>query len=148
MDAILDTFGFFAEIDQGLIRVKRTKTAFFSVDYIRLTRTGMAVRLVHSNGTAATAGTPSPGLVKHLLQAREWWSLLASGGTDITTIATTEGLNKSWVSRVVRLNFLAPEIVEAILKGEQPARLTADSLALISPLPIIWSEQRDVIAAL
>jgi len=52
------------------------------------------------------------------------------------------------MTRVVRLNFLAPEIVDAILNGEQPARLIADSLALISPLPIAWSEQREVVAAL
>ncbi len=53
MDAILDTFGYFAEIDQGLIRVKRTKTSFFNVDYIRLTRTG--------NGNAAATITSSGG---------------------------------------------------------------------------------------
>ena len=108
---------------------------------VRLTRTGMAVRLVHSNGTAATAGTPSPGLVKHLLQAREWWSLLASGETDITTIATTEGINKSWVSRVVRLNFLAPQLVEEILAGNQPARVTTRSL-VSAEIPTDWNFQR------
>ena len=41
------------------------------VSPVRLTRTGMAVRLVHSSGKAATAGTPDPGLVKLLLKARE-----------------------------------------------------------------------------
>jgi MSHA type pilus biogenesis protein MshL len=54
LDAILDTFGYFAEIDQGLIRVKKTKTSFFSIDYIRLTRTG-------SGSAAATITSGSAG---------------------------------------------------------------------------------------
>ena len=104
----------------------------------------MAVRLVHSNGTAATAGTPSPGLIKHLLQAREWWSQLASGKTDITTIATTAGINKSWVSRVVRLNFLAPQLVEELLAGTQPARVTTRSL-VSADIPTNWNLQREAV---
>jgi site-specific DNA recombinase len=111
---------------------------------VRLTRTGMAMRLVHSNGKAATGGTPSPALIKHLLQAREWWSQLASGDTDITTIAKTEGLNKSWVSRVVRLNFLAPHLVEEILTGTQPARVTTRSL-MSAEIPADWQFQREAV---
>lgn len=111
---------------------------------VRLTRTGMAVRLVHTNGTAATAGTPSSALVKHILQAREWWSRLATGETDITTIAKTEGLSKSWVSRVVRLNFLAPELVDEILAGTQPARLTTRSL-VSAEIPTEWNCQREAV---
>lgn len=85
-----------------------------------LTRTGMAVRRVHSNGTAATAGTLSSGLIKYLLQAREWWLQLASGETAITTIATTAGINEPWVLRVVRLNFLAPQLVEEPWPARSP----------------------------
>lgn len=40
MEAILDTFGYYAEIDRGLIRVRKIKTEFFNVDYVRLVRTG------------------------------------------------------------------------------------------------------------
>ncbi len=111
---------------------------------VRLTRTGMAVRLVHTNGTAATAGTPAPALVKHILQAREWWSRLATGETDITTIAKVEGINKSWVSRVVRLNFLAPKLVDEILAGTQPARLTTRSL-VSAEIPTDWNRQREAV---
>ena len=118
------------------------------ISVVRLTRTGLAMRLVQANGKAAVACEPDQTLIRLLLKARSWWARLATGEIDIATLARQEQVNDSWMTRVVRLNFLAPEIVEAILKGEQPARLTADSLALISPLPIIWSEQRDVIAAL
>lgn len=66
------------------------------------------MRLVHTDGRAATTGMPYPGLVKLILQARTWRARLATGETDMTTIARTEGINDSWVSRVVRPNFLAP----------------------------------------
>lgn len=56
MDAILDTFGYYAEVDQGLIRVKKTKTSFFSVDYIRLTRTGTG-----STGATISSGSGGAG---------------------------------------------------------------------------------------
>ncbi len=88
----------------------------------------MAVRLVHTDGRAATSGTPDPALVKLILQARTWGARLATGETDMSTIARTEGINDSWVSHVVRLNFLAPALVDEILAGTQPARLTARAL--------------------
>lgn len=56
MDAILDTFGYYAEIDQGLIRVRKTKTSFFNVDYIRLTRSGNG-----STAATITSGSGSGG---------------------------------------------------------------------------------------
>jgi MSHA type pilus biogenesis protein MshL len=52
MEAILDTFNYYAEIDGGLIRVRKTKTEFFNVDYVRLNRTG-------SGSTTATISSGS-----------------------------------------------------------------------------------------
>ena len=100
----------------------------------------MAVRLVHTNGKAASAGTPDPGLVKLLLKARGWWSHIASGEIDISTLARREGVNDSWMSRVIRLNFLAPAIVDAILAGTQPVTLTAAKLRS-DDFPIEWERQ-------
>jgi len=42
----------------------------------------------------------------------------------IAEIATAENLNESYVGRVLRLTLLAPDIVEAILGGRQPAEMT------------------------
>lgn len=113
---------------------------------VRLTKTGRAMRLVHSNGRAATAGTPDPNLVKLLALARRWSIALATGQTDMATIARTEKVSDSWVTRVVRLSFLAPEIVDAILEGTQPERLTATTIVGIE-LPFDWSEQVKLLLA-
>ena len=115
------------------------------VSPVRLTRTGMAVRLVHTNGKAAGDSIPDGGLIKLLLKAREWWSHIASGEIDIAALAKREGVNDSWMSRVIRLNFLAPAIVDAILAGTQPVTLTAGKLRS-DDFPIEWERQWETLA--
>lgn len=51
-------------------------------------------------------------------------------------------MNKSYVSRLVRLAFLTPDIITAILEGRQPVTLTANKLMANTRLPINWVEQR------
>jgi len=86
---------------------------------------------------------PDPALVKVLVRAHGWFARLASdqagGAADI---AREEGLTRSYVTRVMRLAFLAPDITEAILAGQQPPDLTAKRLVRSSRLPLAWQEQR------
>lgn len=107
---------------------------------VRLTRTGRAMRLVQRDGRPVSQGRPDPGLVELLRKGRSWWQQLQAGTIDIATIAREEKVNDSWVSRLVRLNFLAPAIVEAILAGPHPASVSATSLRTAN-LPIDWNEQ-------
>ena len=107
---------------------------------VRLTRTGLAIRLIQRDGRPVSQGKPYPGLIALLRKARNWWEQLQTGTIDIATIAHQEKVNDSWVSRIVRLNFLAPAIVEAILAGIQPASVSATSLRTAS-LQIDWDEQ-------
>ncbi|WP_217906810.1 DNA methyltransferase [Qipengyuania atrilutea] len=103
-------------------------------------RSGRALRLFHADGKPAVLATADPGLVQLLVRAREWWARLSIGKTDIATIAREEKINDSWISRVVRLNFLAPAIVDAILSGSQPVTVTAATLRA-ADLPTGWDEQ-------
>jgi len=63
--------------------------------------------------------------VKALARAFRWRKLLETSvyGT-IAELARAERINPSYVSRVLRLTLLAPEIVEAVLDGRQPEGLT------------------------
>lgn len=106
----------------------------------RLTRTGRALKLVQRDGRTITRGEPDQGLIELLTKARNWWMQLQDGRTDIATIARSEKVNDSWVSRIVRLNFLAPQLTEAVLAGTQPAPVNAISLRS-ADLPIDWDEQ-------
>ncbi len=80
-------------------------------------------------------------MVKALARAFRWRRLLETGvyGT-VGELAAAERINPSYVSRVLRLTLLAPEIVEAILNGRLPAERTL--AAAMGPFPTGWGEQR------
>ncbi len=79
-------------------------------------------------------------LVKALARAFRWRRMMEAGryGT-IDEMATAEQINSSYVSRLLRLTLLAPDIVEAILDGRQPEGMTLPGL--MEPFPVVWAEQ-------
>ena len=60
--------------------------------------------------------------------------------TYVSEIGDTENIFKSYVSRILRLALLAPDIVEAILAGRMDQGLMLERLE--QPLPASWMEQR------
>ena len=60
---------------------------------------------------------------------------------SIEEMAAAEEINPSYVSRVMRLACLAPEITKTILEGKHPAHLTAKEL--LAPFPLAWTAQRE-----
>jgi hypothetical protein len=69
-------------------------------------------------------------------------------GSDASIEAMTErlGMGKRHLTSLVRLSYLAPDIVRALLEGRQPIELTATRLLRLSKdLPHDWSEQRHVL---
>ena len=100
--------------------------------------------VVSPDGVPTWAGSRSgidDTLVKALARAFRWRRLLETGvhGT-VDEIARAEGINDSYVSRILRLTLLAPDIVDAILDGRQPLALTL--ARLMKPFPVGWEEQR------
>ena len=84
----------------------------------------------------ATARIDS-ALVKALARAFRWRRMLESGVVStVGEIATREKINKSYVSRILRLTLLAPQIVEAILHGRQAEGMTLRSL--LKGFPVEW----------
>ena len=83
---------------------------------------------------------PTP-LQTALARGHYWLSLLETGKVgSLKDIAEQEGVDNSYVSRMVNLTTLAPDIVEAILDDQLPPDLTLFELA-VDP-PRLWSEQR------
>lgn len=107
-------------------------------------RAGHELRLIVPGRTAAAE--PDRSLARILARASRLFDRLNSD-PELTAaeLARNEGLNKSYVSRLVRLAFLAPDIVTAILEGRQPVTLTANKLMADTRLPIDWAEQRRVL---
>ena len=51
----------------------------------------------------------------------------------------------SYVTRLLRLTWLAPDIVAAIVDGRQPIGLTANRLMGDTRLPLEWQAQRELL---
>ena len=82
-------------------------------------------------------------LLKTIVRAHKWFNDLATGRVqNMAEIVSREGVDKSYVSRVVNLAFLAPDIIESILAGQQPADFSAEKLIRRTHLPIDWEQQR------
>lgn len=80
-------------------------------------------------------------MVKAIARAFRWREMLENGThATIAEIAAAQKINESYVGRVLRLTLLAPDIVEAILGGRQPAGLQLDGL--MRRFPVGWREQR------
>jgi hypothetical protein len=80
-------------------------------------------------------------LIKALARAFRWKRLLESGEfATIAELAEREGIAPSYMTRVLRLALLAPDIIDAILDGRQGAEVTL--ARLLEPFPLEWAEQR------
>jgi len=79
-------------------------------------------------------------LVKALARAFRWKRMLETGEfANIAELAKRERIAAPYLTRVLRLTLLAPDIVEAILDGRQRACLTLETLR--EPAPAQWQEQ-------
>ena len=107
----------------------------------RLTRSGRAMRLIQNDGTALSA-TPNLALIKLIIKARHYWARLQTGEVDIESLSQIEGVQPSYVTRVLRLAFLAPAVVDAILSGRQGQNATIHALTLGAGVDANWAYQK------
>ncbi len=82
-------------------------------------------------------------LIKALARAFRWKRMLESGEfTTIAELAEREGIAPSYMTRVLRLTLLAPDIVEAILTRQHG--LDVMLAQLLEPFPANWVQQQDL----
>jgi len=107
---------------------------------IRKQRGGRKLVLTPGGITPRGASAADTTLVKALARAFRWRRMMETGryGT-IDELAAAEKINSSYVSRLLRLTLLAPDIVEAILDGRQPGGMTLPGL--MEPFPVRWEGQ-------
>lgn len=85
-------------------------------------------------------------LVKALARAFRWKRMLDSGEfATIADLAACEKITLSYLTRVLRLTLLAPDLVAAILDGRQGPEVTLPRL--MEPLPAEWTEQLQSLVA-
>ena len=81
-------------------------------------------------------------MVKALARAFRWKRMLEAGEfTTLNELAEHEKIAPSYMSRVLRLTLLAPDIIEAILDGRQGPEVTLKKL--LDPFPMDWEAQAE-----
>jgi site-specific DNA recombinase len=107
----------------------------------RLKRTGKEMKFI-VDGVASSAPADTT-LIRLLVRGRRIGKrMFEPGCAPLEDIAREERITSSYATRLVRLTFLAPDIVAAILAGQQPAGLTANKLMADTRLPLDWRDQR------
>jgi hypothetical protein len=112
----------------------------------RLKRTGIEMRMMVDDGSEPADVDPVlVGLLlrAHAIRAR----LIEEPSLPLKEIAAEEGISSSYVTRLLRLAFLAPDIVTAILNGRHPPQLTANRLMDDTRLPLDWTAQRELLCS-
>jgi hypothetical protein len=108
---------------------------------VALQRAGREMALLVGSTIATDRSDPS--LVR--LIAKAWTlreALVSSKASSLTAFAQGQGISQSYATRLVRLAWLAPDIVEAILDGRQPKGVTASALMRDTRIPTDWQDQR------
>jgi hypothetical protein len=121
------------------------RTATISVPVTFLQRGGRK-QILTPPGAAPWSSAPriDTALVKAVVRAHRWRQMLESGEySSSAELAKAEKVNDSYVSRILRLTLIAPDIIEAILAGRQPSRLQLDDL--LKPLPAAWALQHSAL---
>lgn len=109
---------------------------------MQMKRRGNEMRLVVEGGLVSNTAIDAT-LVKSIAYANLWAEELLSGtAKSMTDLAARHGVSDSYVKKIMPLAFLAPDIVEAIIAGEQPAHLTNHMLIRQIDMPLEWEAQR------
>jgi site-specific DNA recombinase len=107
-------------------------------------RRGIEMRLV-----VGGCGDPKvdSALIKAVARANQWLAELLSGRSKtLDEMGKRDRVSTRYVSRISRLAFLAPSIIEEIARGDQPPELTVEALSTRrGDLPLRWRAQREIL---
>jgi hypothetical protein len=107
----------------------------------RIIKRGGRKQIITPEGATAPRRQIDNTIIKALARAFRWKRLLESGAfATIEDLATHEGIAPSYMTRVLRLTLLAPEIVSATVEGRHGPDLGLPRL--LRPFPVAWCEQR------
>ena len=108
----------------------------------RLKRVGMETKLLIDGAGGGPRGTPDRSMLRLLAQAHRYREMmLEAQGRTMRDLAREAGVGRPYFCRIVRLGFLAPDVVKAVLRDRHPPELTAKRLSLHTKLPNAWEDQ-------
>jgi site-specific DNA recombinase len=112
---------------------------------VQLQRVGKGSRFIVGSGSHGTA-SPNASLLRLLARAHQvQQQLLHERTCDAHGLVQQADPSRTYTALLLRLSWLAPDITQAILRGRQPATLTADKLSRVTRIPLDWQAQRDAL---
>src|SRR5262249_14345685 len=114
---------------------------------MKMRRRGVEMRLV-LDGHVDLARKADPALLKAGARARRWFEQITScQGRSSAEIARRYALPKGYVAAIMRLAFLSPTLVDAVVEGHTPAGISLQRLINGRVgLPLLWRDQGEWVA--
>jgi hypothetical protein len=111
----------------------------------RLQRVGREMTMLVENSDKETKA--DPGLRRIIARAHDLQErVMQNNDLTLHAIASQEHVTPGYISRLLRLPSLAPDIITAIVNGKNPPQLTAKKLMRLAlELPVAWNEQRKLL---
>ncbi len=111
----------------------------------RLKRVGMETKLVLDGPAGRATRQPDRSLLRLIAQAHRYREMMMNAqGKTVAELAASVGVGSSYYTRLVKLSFLSPDVIRAILHGRQPLELNAKRLARYPPVPVNWVDQKSL----
>lgn len=108
----------------------------------RLTRSGRVLRMIQADNTLLKSAHDLT-LIRLIVKARDWWQRLQQErGLTVSAIAEQESVTHSYVTRILRLAFLSPLIVQAIISCRQPVWMDGGALSATGAIALDWEVQK------
>lgn len=143
--AVLHTDSIVVTLDLTGIVQSRTRISLTHSTPMQMKRRGVEMRLVIPSADAMSS-KPDHTLMRAIARAHYWFDELVSGrASTLKELAQQENIGPSYIGDALKLAFFAPDIVEKILAGQQPASLTTFHLLRRIDLPIAWDAQREAL---
>lgn len=136
-------------VDSASVEVYFKHADIFGVTTIKveakLARRGKEMKFIEPPQHSAITSR-DPSLMKLVVKAHMARSGL-EGATNlsIAELAGAQGVSSDYFRVLLRISYLAPDIVAAILEGRQPVQLNRQRLARATSLPINWHDQREAL---
>ena len=137
---------------QSIVSLAQSKTTRSQPDDVlrlkveaRLQRVGREMKLLVDN--AENQAQADPGLLRIIARAHDFQErLIHNPELTVPAIASQEQLTIGYLSRLLRLPSLAPDIITAVINGQHPPQLSAKRLMRLAlKLPTDWAEQRKLL---
>jgi site-specific DNA recombinase len=111
---------------------------------VKLKRCGIETKLIIADDDSPQAHHRTVQAIQQAMtKALNWNQALISGkAASKAALARTEGISQRYITQIIKLAYLAPDIIGAIIKGNIPATLTL--VRLKEDIPLDWNEQRSL----